>query len=82
MTTIPLEPIDSVAVTTLVDNVTDALLQDQGPAKRLGVAGREAPREALRVPAAFLEGGQTFDAPRAEHGFSLLIAVTRSGTPP
>jgi len=34
MTNVPLEPVDSVAVTTLVDNVTDALLQDQGPAKR------------------------------------------------
>ena len=44
MPTVPLEPVDSVTVTTLVDNVTDMLLQDQGPAKRppLGAAG--APR--------------------------------------
>jgi 7,8-dihydropterin-6-yl-methyl-4-(beta-D-ribofuranosyl)aminobenzene 5'-phosphate synthase len=77
MTTIALEPVDSVTVTTLVDNVTDALLQDQGPAKRLGLGGRGPLAEAPRVPAAFLEGGQTFDAPRAEHGFSLLVTVKR-----
>ncbi len=31
---IPLNPIDSLSVTTLVDNVTDLLLADEGPAKR------------------------------------------------
>ncbi len=77
MTTIPLEPVDSVTITTLIDNVTDALLQDQGPAKRLGLGGRGAPAEAPRLPAAFLEGGQTFDAPLAEHGFSLLITIKK-----
>jgi len=77
MTNVPLEPVDAVTVTTLVDNVTDALLQDQGPAKRLGLGGRGALAEAPRVPAAFLEGGQTFDAPQAEHGFSLLITVRK-----
>ena len=34
METIPLEPVDSLTVTTLVDNVTDLLLQDEGPARR------------------------------------------------
>jgi hypothetical protein len=32
--TIPLEPVDAVTVTTLVDNVTDILLTDDGPARR------------------------------------------------
>jgi 7,8-dihydropterin-6-yl-methyl-4-(beta-D-ribofuranosyl)aminobenzene 5'-phosphate synthase len=32
--TIPLAPVDALTITTLVDNVTDALLADTGPAKR------------------------------------------------
>jgi 7,8-dihydropterin-6-yl-methyl-4-(beta-D-ribofuranosyl)aminobenzene 5'-phosphate synthase len=44
MESIALEPVDAVMVTTLVDNVTDALLVDAGPAKRapfaLATAGR------------------------------------------
>ena len=34
MEAIALDPVDAVTVTTLVDNVTDALLADSGPAKR------------------------------------------------
>lgn len=71
---IPLEPVDAVAITTLVDNVTDMLMVDQGPARRIGLAaGGERPL----VPAAFLEGGATVDQPLAEHGFSALITMTR-----
>ena len=42
---IPLEPVDSVSITCLIDNVSDMLLQNQGPAKRpsLGVAGLLSP---------------------------------------
>jgi 7,8-dihydropterin-6-yl-methyl-4-(beta-D-ribofuranosyl)aminobenzene 5'-phosphate synthase len=76
MTTIPLQPVDSVTVTTLVDNFSDMLLQDQGPAKRPRLGDPGAPR----VPAAFLEGGITFDALRAEHGFSLLVTTRRNGS--
>jgi len=72
---VPLEPVDSVTVTTLVDNVTDMLLQDQGPAKRPPLGGATAPR----LPAAFLEGSETFDAPRAEHGFSVMVTVAKGG---
>jgi hypothetical protein len=54
MPTVSLEPVDSVTVTTLVDNVTDMLLQDQGPAKRPPLGGPNAPR----LPAALLEGGE------------------------
>lgn len=75
MTTIPLQSVDSVTITTLVDNFSDMLLQDQGPAKRPRLGDQAAPR----VPTAFLEGGAAFDALRAEHGFSALITITREG---
>jgi 7,8-dihydropterin-6-yl-methyl-4-(beta-D-ribofuranosyl)aminobenzene 5'-phosphate synthase len=75
MPNVPLEPVDSVTVTTLVDNVTDMLLQDQGPAKRPSAGD---PR-ARRLPAAFLDGGEAFDAPRAEHGFSVMVTVAKGG---
>jgi 7,8-dihydropterin-6-yl-methyl-4-(beta-D-ribofuranosyl)aminobenzene 5'-phosphate synthase len=63
---IALEPVDALTVTTLVDNVSDLLLTDEGPAKRPPLA------QALRpsLPARFLDGGLTGDALRAEHGFS------------
>ena len=73
MEPIPLEPVDSLTVTTLVDNVTDNLLPDQGPAKRPSMAS------APRVPARFLAGGDTDDALRAEHGFSALVTITKAG---
>jgi 7,8-dihydropterin-6-yl-methyl-4-(beta-D-ribofuranosyl)aminobenzene 5'-phosphate synthase len=73
---IPLEPIDSVSVTALVDNVSDMLLMDQGPAKRPGLGTPQAPR----VPAATLETGETTDALLAEHGFSALISVAKNGS--
>ena len=75
MAKVPLEPVDSVTITTLVDNVSDMLLQDQGPAKRVGFAGGDAPR----VRASLLEGGETLDAPLAEHGFSALVTITKAG---
>ena len=75
MSTIPLEPVDGVTITTLVDNAADMLLPDQGPAKRPGLGAAGAPRLA----AAFLEGGETLDAPLAEHGFSALITVQKEG---
>lgn len=34
MEPIALEPVDSLTITSLVDNVTDMLLVDEGPAKR------------------------------------------------
>ena len=75
MTTIPLEPVDSVSITCLIDNVADMLLQNQGPAKRPALGDPAAPR----VPAAYLESGETADAPLAEHGFSALISVETGG---
>jgi len=72
MEPIPLEPVDSLTVTTLVDNVTDNLLPDQGPATRPSI------KNAPRVPARFLAGGDTDDALRAEHGFSALVTITKA----
>ena len=40
---IDLEPVDSVIVTTLMDNVTDIFMPDQGPARRVGPGGPRRP---------------------------------------
>ena len=75
MEAISLEPVDAVTVTTLVDNVTDLLLADEGPAKRYPLARAVDPS----LPARFLDGGLTGDALRAEHGFSCLVTVEKAG---
>jgi 7,8-dihydropterin-6-yl-methyl-4-(beta-D-ribofuranosyl)aminobenzene 5'-phosphate synthase len=69
-----LEPADSVTVTSLMDNVTDVFMPDQGPAHRApaGTGGRR--------PAATMEGGQAPNALVAEHGFSVLVTVTKNGS--
>ena len=72
--TIGLEPVESLTITTLVDNVTDILLLDEGPAIRAPIDSR-APRVASRV----IEGGQTLDALRAEHGFAALVTISHGG---
>jgi 7,8-dihydropterin-6-yl-methyl-4-(beta-D-ribofuranosyl)aminobenzene 5'-phosphate synthase len=71
--TIELEPVDALTITTLVDNVTDLLLVDQGPAKRPPLTRAVHPS----VPARFIDGGRTGDALRAEHGFSCLVDITK-----
>ena len=73
MEVIPLDPVDALTVTTLVDNVTDSLLADQGPARRPSAAA------APRVAARFTTGGDTDDALRAEHGFSALVTIVKGG---
>jgi 7,8-dihydropterin-6-yl-methyl-4-(beta-D-ribofuranosyl)aminobenzene 5'-phosphate synthase len=71
MQKIALEPVDSLSITVLVDNVADALLQDEGPAERV-----RAPR-LPKVAARFLESGTVAEAPLAEHGFSALVTVRK-----
>jgi 7,8-dihydropterin-6-yl-methyl-4-(beta-D-ribofuranosyl)aminobenzene 5'-phosphate synthase len=71
MEAISLEPIDAITVTTLVDNVTDSLLADEGPAKRPSMAA------SPRMAAPLLIGGDTDDALRAEHGFSALVTIAK-----
>lgn len=72
---IPLEPVDEVAITVLVDNLTDVFMPDEGPARRF-----RYPSPNLRERAApILEGGAAPDQLHGEHGFSALIEFTRSG---
>ena len=68
---IALEPIDALSITTLVDNVTDILLGDEGPARRPAIGA------GPRVAAPVLDLGEAFDALRAEHGFAALVTVRR-----
>lgn len=71
--TIALEPVDSVEVTTLVDNVTDAFMPDRGPARRASFGS--VPRRGTAV----MTGREVPDALVAEHGFSALVTVTSAG---
>ena len=71
---IPLEPVDRVSVTTLVDNVTDLLAMDVGPARRPFIG------DAVRGPSPLFEDGWLYEGLVAEHGFSVLVTVERSGT--
>ncbi len=68
---IDLEPVDSVVVTTLMDNVTDVFMPDQGPARRPGPDG---PRRPVPVMV-----GEVPEALIAEHGFSVLVTVSKGG---
>src|SRR5262249_7036446 len=70
---IALEPVDSVVLTTLMDNVTDTTMPAQGPARRLG--WHSVPRRSSAV----MEDGRVPDALLAEHGFSVLVTVAKAG---
>jgi 7,8-dihydropterin-6-yl-methyl-4-(beta-D-ribofuranosyl)aminobenzene 5'-phosphate synthase len=70
---ISLEPVDSVTITTLVDNYFDLLLTDHGPAKRIGLPTTGTPRVSVHIH----EEGQAPDEPVAEHGFSAMISLRR-----
>jgi 7,8-dihydropterin-6-yl-methyl-4-(beta-D-ribofuranosyl)aminobenzene 5'-phosphate synthase len=70
---IRLEPVDSVVVTTLMDNLTDVFMPDQGPARRVGPGG------GPRRPSAVMADGQVPDQLIAEHGFSVLVTVEKAG---
>ncbi|HJN93927.1 MAG TPA: MBL fold metallo-hydrolase [Dehalococcoidia bacterium] len=73
MAQVTLEPIDGVTITTVLDNVSDALMADQGVATRARSAG--ASRLATRIT----EAGEVPDALVAQHGFSALIDFQRNG---
>jgi 7,8-dihydropterin-6-yl-methyl-4-(beta-D-ribofuranosyl)aminobenzene 5'-phosphate synthase len=68
-----LEPADSVSVMTLMDNVTDVFMPDQGPAQRW------PPLTSRRRPSATMETGDVPDMLLAEHGFSVLVTVVKQG---
>lgn len=71
---IPLRPVDSLTVTTLVDNVYDVFMPDQGPALRSGPSSIHG-----RLPAATMANGVVPDQLVAEHGFSVLLTLTTAG---
>ena len=75
MTTFDLEPLDSLTVTVLIDNVTDLLAADKGPVKRL-LPGLTSPSTQ---PSTTLDGGLAFDTLLAEHGFSALVTAEKGG---
>ena len=68
-----LEPVDSVSVTTVMDNVFDLFMPDQGPAHRPPIVS------GGRCPAMTMEGGDVPEYLLAEHGFSALVTVTKHG---
>jgi len=68
---IPLEPVDEVVVTTVVDNSYDGLMGDMGPARRMAM------NRTPTVAAALFEEGVTVPGLVAEHGFSALVSVRR-----
>lgn len=73
MERITLEPVDSVHITTLVDNSSDVLLPDEGLVRRWGPVGSAGPIPV--IPNEMAEGGKSVDFLRAEHGFSALIEL-------
>jgi 7,8-dihydropterin-6-yl-methyl-4-(beta-D-ribofuranosyl)aminobenzene 5'-phosphate synthase len=70
---IKLEPVDSVELLSLIDNVTDVFMPDQGPAKRAPLTF------STTRQAAFMQAGWVPEPLIAEHGFSLLVTVTKAG---
>ena len=68
-----LEPVDEIRVTTLVDNVYDALLVGDETTSR-------APFRAGTAQAPQFESGNTTVGLVAEHGFSTLVSVRRGDT--
>ncbi len=70
-----LEPVDELSVLTVCDNAIDMLLPDEGPAKRLSLAGMGRQTPMLEAPT--LREGKVPDAPLAQHGFSALVEVRK-----
>ncbi|GAC1610626.1 MAG: MBL fold metallo-hydrolase [Mycobacteriales bacterium] len=66
-----LEPVDAVTVTTLIDNSLDLFMPNQGPAHRV------PPTMSPSVPCAVMTAREVPDALIAEHGFSVLVTVTK-----
>ncbi len=75
MATFDLDPLDSLTVTVLIDNVTDLLATEKGPVKRV-LPGLTSPSTQ---PSTTLEGGIGLDTLLAEHGFSALVTLEKGG---
>ncbi len=70
---IALAPVESVELTSLIDNVVDIYMPDQGPARRVG------PGFGATLSAPLMESGWSGDPLVAEHGFAMLVTVVRDG---
>ncbi len=70
MEPITLEPVDSVTVTTIIDNGADLLSAVTGKA-------REATYGGPRLASPLMEDGEVFDGLVAEHGYSALLELRR-----
>src|SRR4029450_9500709 len=70
-----LEPVDSVTVTTLMHNVTDAFMPDQGPAHRPPLPAFRGGRQ----PVTTMEGGDVPEVPLAGGGFWARGSVPKTG---
>ncbi len=68
-----LEPVDAVTLTTLMDNSLDLFMPDQGPAHRVGPQPRPA------RPCSVMIDHEVPDALIAEHGFSMLVTISKAG---
>jgi 7,8-dihydropterin-6-yl-methyl-4-(beta-D-ribofuranosyl)aminobenzene 5'-phosphate synthase len=74
VTRIPLEPADAVTVTTLVENVYDVFMPEQPPAHRSGPGSTKG-----RLATGTMLNSFVPDQLVAEHGFSVLLEVSRRG---
>ncbi len=74
MSVIPLEPVDSLTITTLVDNLTDVFMPDQGPARRFPFTAATVPRHRVGTL-----DGEVLQQLRGEHGFSALLTIGKNG---
>nr|MBA2464685.1 MBL fold metallo-hydrolase [Nocardioidaceae bacterium] len=71
MNQIRLAPVDTVTITTLVDNVIDVFMPGQDNVTRFTDGSSPEQRSAST-----LEGGEVAEHPRTEHGFSALVEVS------
>jgi 7,8-dihydropterin-6-yl-methyl-4-(beta-D-ribofuranosyl)aminobenzene 5'-phosphate synthase len=71
-----LEPVESLTVTVLMDNATDLLAADKGPARRWGPGSSGQP--PMQEVSTF-EGGRSIEPLIAEHGFSALVTFEKGG---
>jgi len=69
-----LDPVDALTVTTLMDNALDLFMPDQGVARRVSPFALPGV-----VPNPVMVNREVPDALVAEHGFSMLLTVTKDG---
>jgi 7,8-dihydropterin-6-yl-methyl-4-(beta-D-ribofuranosyl)aminobenzene 5'-phosphate synthase len=71
---VDLEPVDTVTVTTVMDNSLDLFMPDQGPAHRVGPDRMRPAR-----PCSVMTDREVPDALIAEHGLSMLVTISKAG---